>query len=99
MSCCTVPAPPPPPPPLQPPLPVDAVDLRDWEDYGINLDAPDSHPHAHDINIMLDALSKCLPGFNTEELDTALRDLPLPEPGTMGAISVQEAAEVSFINI
>ena len=51
MSCCTVPAPPPPPPPPQAPLPVDPVDLRDWEDYGMDVDALDSPPHAHDHRI------------------------------------------------
>ena len=51
-SCCTVP---PPPPPLQRPLPVDPVDLRDWEDFGIDPDASDFPPHAY-IDIALAAL-------------------------------------------
>ena len=57
MSCCTVPLfqLTPPPPPLQPPIPVDPVDLRDWEDYGIDPDAPYSPQHAHDIDIALAA--------------------------------------------
>ena len=79
MSCCTVPAPPPPPPPLQPPLTVDPVDLRDWEDYGIDRDALDSLPHARDIDFALSSLLKGLPGDNAEDLDTALKGLPLPK--------------------
>ena len=73
MSCCTIPAPPQPPPLLQPQLPVDPVDVRDWEDYGINLDAPDSPPHVHDIDIALAALLKGLLGFKAEELDSIER--------------------------
>ena len=89
-------SPPPPPLLLQPPLPVDPVDLRDWKDHGIDPGTPDSPPHAQDIDIALAALLKGLPGFNAEELDTVLNDLPLPEPWAKGGISVQEAAEVSF---
>ena len=108
-SCCTVPAPPPLPPPLsplqplppplQPPLFVDLVDLRDWEDYGINPDASDSPQHAHDVDIVLAAIWRAFPGFNAEKLDTALKGLPLPKPGSKGGISVQEATEVSFTNV
>ena len=39
------------------------------------------------------------PCFNAEGPDTALLDLPLPEPGAKGRITVQEAAEVSLTNI
>ena len=98
MSCCTVPAPPPPPLPLQPHF-VRTLSITETgkitDSTLIMPDAPDSPPHAHDIDI---ALAPC---FNAEELpvDTALLDLPLPEPGAKGGISVQEAAEVKFANI
>ena len=78
---------------------MDPVDLRDWKDYGIDPDAPDFSPHAYDIDVALAALLEGLPGFNAEELDTALKDFSLPEPGAKGVISDQEAAGVSFTNI
>ena len=46
---------------------------------------------------MLAALLKGLPGIDAEELDGMLKDLPMPEPGAKGGISVKEAAEVCFI--
>ena len=46
---------------------------------------------------MLAALLKGLPGIDAEELDGLLKDLPIPEPGAKGGISVKEAAEVCFI--
>ena len=58
-------------------------------------DVPDSLPHAHGVNIALAVLIQGLMGFNAEELDTALEDLPLLEPGGKGRISANEAAEVS----
>ena len=75
-------APPPPPPPLpsQPSHPVDPVDLRDWEDNGVDPDTPDSPTHADGIDIAFAALCRDLAGFNAEEFDTALKDLPLQEP-------------------
>ena len=49
---------------------------------------------------MVAALLKGLPGppgIDAEELDGLLKDLPMPEPGAKGGISVKEAAEVCFI--
>ena len=46
---------------------------------------------------MLAALLKGLPGIDAEELDGLLKDLPMPEPGAKGGISVKEVAEVCFI--
>jgi len=91
------PPPLPPPAPAQPPLPVDPVDRRDWEDYGFDQDVPGSPPSDVDIDIALAALLKGLPGINAEELDDLLKDLPMPEPGAKGGISVKEAAEVCCI--
>ena len=92
---CSAPTPPPPPAPAQPLLPVDPVDRRDWEDYGFDQDVPVSPPSADDIDIVLAALLKGLQGIDAEELDGLLKDLPMPEPGTKGEISVKEAAEVT----
>ena len=44
------------------------VDLREWEDYGIDQDAPDPPTSAHYFDIALAALLKGLPGFNAKEL-------------------------------
>ena len=63
MTLCAsaVPAGPPPPDPSQLPQPVDPVACRDWEDYGMDPDGPDS-PHASDdIDLVLAALMKGLP--------------------------------------
>ena len=54
-------------------------------------------PSDVDIDIALAALLKGLPGINAEELDDLLKDLPMPEPGAKGGISVKEAAEVCCI--
>ena len=54
-------------------------------------------PSDDDIDIVLAALLKGLPGIDAEELDGLLKDLPMPEPGAKGGISVKEAAEVCFI--
>ena len=89
--------PPPPPAPAQPPLPVDPVDRRDWEDYGFDEDVPSPPPCNDDLDIVLAALLKDLPDIDAEELDGLLKDLPMPEPGAKGGISVKEAAEVCFI--
>ena len=50
-----------------------------------------------DIDLALAALMKGLPGIDGAELETLLKDLPMPEPGTKDAISVKEAVEVSLI--
>ena len=60
MTLCAsaVPAATPPPDLSQLPQPVDPVDRRDWEDYGMDPDGPDS-PHASDdIDLALAALMK-----------------------------------------
>ena len=59
--CLFVPAATPLPDPSQLPQPVDPVDRRDWEDYGIDPDGHDS-PHASDdIDLALAAVMKGLP--------------------------------------
>ena len=76
---------------------MDPVDRRDWEDYGIDPDRPDSPLSGDDINLALAALMKGLPGIDGAELETLLKDLPMPEPGAKDGISVKEAVEVSLI--
>ena len=49
------------------------------------------HAHAIDIAFKLAAPMKDFPGFEAGELETALKDIPLPKPGAKGGISVQEA--------
>ena len=39
---------------------------------------------------------KGLPGIDGAELETLLKDLPMPEPGAKDGISVKEAVEVIF---
>ena len=68
------------------------------EDYGIDPDRPDSPLSGDDINLALAALMKGLPGIDGAELETLLKDLPMPEPGAKDGISVKEAVEVSFIS-
>ena len=60
---------------------------------------PGSATSGDDIDIVLAALLKGLQGIDTEELDGLLKDLPMPEPGAKGEISVKEAAEVTFIAV
>ena len=69
---------------------------RDWEDYGIDPDRPDSPLSGDDIDLALAALMKCLPGVDSAELETLLKDLPMHEPGAKDGISVKEV-EVSLI--
>ena len=76
---------------------MDQVDSRDWEDYGIDPDRPDSPLSGDDIDLALAALMKGLPGIDSAELETLLKDLPMPEPGAKDGISVKEAVEVSLI--
>ena len=71
------------------------MDRRDWEDYGIDPDRPDSPLSGDDIDLALAALMKGLPGIDGAELETLLKDLPMPEPGAKDGISVKEAVEVS----
>ena len=55
-------------PPHQSLLPVDPVDLRDREDYGMDPGTPDSLTHAHNITIeVAAALFEGFAGFNAEE--------------------------------
>ena len=70
---------------------------RDWEDYGIDPDRPDSPLLGDDINLALAALMKGVPGIDSAELETLLKDLPMPEPGAKDGISVKEAVEVILI--
>jgi len=96
-----------PPPPLPQPrqaVPLDEVDRRDLEDFGIDPDGPDpGHPdHLDPDDVDLDmiwaSLMKSLPLFdNANELDEMLKQLPLPSPGPTGGITVQEATEVDPI--
>ena len=58
---------------------------------------PGSPTSGDDIDIVLAALLKGLPGIDAEELDGLLKDLPMPELGANGEISVKKAAEVTFI--
>ena len=58
---------------------------------------PGSPTSSDDIDIVLAALLKGLPGIDAEELDGLLKDLPIPEQCAKGGISVKEAAEVCFI--
>ena len=89
---------PPPPAPAQQLLPVDPVDHRDWDDSGFDQDVPGFPPSdaSDDIDIVLTALLKGLPGINADGLKVLFKDLPMPEPGAKGGISVKEAAEVCF---
>ena len=72
------------------------MDRRDWEDYGIDQDRPDSPLSGDAIDFALAALMKGLPGIDGAELETLLKDLPMPEPGAKDGISVKEAVEVIF---
>jgi hypothetical protein len=102
LGFCAWAAPPPPPPPqAQVPVPLDAVDRRDLEDFGIDPDGPDPghpdllHPDGVDLDMVWTSLLKGLPLFNAaDELDELLKQLPMPSPGPTGGISVQEAIEV-----
>ena len=96
---CSAPPQLPPPAPAQPLLPVDPVDHRDWDKYGFDHDVPGFPPSdaSDDIDIMLTALLKGLPGINADELKVLFKDLPMPESGAKGGISVKEAAEVCFL--
>ena len=76
---------------------MDPVDRRDWKDYGIDPDRPDSPLSGDYIDLALAALMKGLPGIDSAELETLLKDLPMPEPSTKDGISVKEAVEVSLI--
>ena len=73
------------------------MDRRDWEDYGIDQDRPDSPLSGDDIDLALAAVMKGLQGIDSAELETLLKDLPMPEPSTKDGISVKEAVEVSLI--
>ena len=77
-----MPAPPPPPAPAQLPLLVDQVDHRDCEDYGIDPDRPDSPLSGDGIDLALAGLMKGLLGIDSAELETLLKDLSMPGPGT-----------------
>ena len=98
MTLCAsaVPAPPPPPAPAQLPQPVDPVDCRDWEDYGMDPDHGPDSPHASDdIDLAPAALMKGLQEIAADGLETLLNDFPMPEPGAKDGISVREAVKVS----
>ena len=100
---CAWAAPPPPPPPQpQQPVPLDADDRRDLEEFGIDPDGPDPghpdhhlRPHGDDMDMVWASLIKGLPLFDAaEKLDELLKQLPMPSPGPTGGISVQEAVQV-----
>ena len=95
-----MPALPQPPAPAQLPLLrlVDQVDHRDCEDYGIDPHRPDSPLSGDGIDLALAGLMKGLLGIDSAELETLLKDLSMPGPGTKDRISVKEAVEVSFIS-
>lgn len=73
------------------------MDRRDLEDYGIDPDGPDDPPTGEEIDPALSALLNGLPGVSAEDLEEMLKDLPLPETGATGGISVEEAVEVKNI--
>ena len=74
---------------------MDPVDSRDWEDYGMDPDGPDS-PHASDdIDLALAVLMKGLLEIAADELETLLNDIPMPKQLAKDGISVKEALEVS----
>ena len=75
---------------------MDPLDCRHWEDYGVDQDVPGSLPSDDDIYIVLAALLKGLQGIYAQELDGLLKDLPMPDSGAKGGISVKEAAMVCF---
>ena len=81
---CADPSPPPTPQPQQP-VPLDAVDHRDLDDFGINPDGPDlldlPCPDCVDLDMVLASLIKGLPEFDAEEMDQLLKQLPMPSPG------------------
>ena len=85
---CSAPPPPPQPSPAQQLL---------WILWIAETGRPVFPPSDDDINIMLAAVLKGLLGIDAEELDGLLKDLPLPELGAKGGISVKQAAEVCFI--
>ena len=92
MTLCAsaVPAAPPPQAPSPLPQPVDPVDHRDWEDYGMDPDGQDS-PHSSDaIDLALAALMKGLQEITGDELETLLNDLPMPEPGARMAFLLRK---------
>ena len=76
---------------------MDPGDRRDWEDYGIDPDRPDSPLSGDDIDLALAALMKGLPGIDSAEFKTLLKELPMTEPSTNNGISVKQAVEVSLI--
>ena len=41
---------------------------------------PGSPTSGDDIDVVLDVLLKGVPGIDAEELDSLLKDLPMPEP-------------------
>ena len=86
-----MPALPPPPAPAQLPVPllVDQVDHRDCEDYGIDPDRPDSPLSGDGIDLALAGRMKALLGIDSAELETLLKDLSMPGPGTKDRISVK----------
>ena len=81
------------------PQPVDPVDRRDWEDYGIDPYGPDFPLASNDIDLALAALMKSMQEIVADELETLLNDLPIPEPGAKDGISVKEAVEASTHDI
>ena len=76
----------------------EVMDLRDWDCYGMDQDAPDHFPPADDIDIVLAGQSKGLPDINAEELNTLLKDHPLSELGWKSGLGiyVQETVGVSL---
>ena len=60
---------------------MDPVDRRDWEDFGMDPDGPDSRHSSDDIDLPLAALMKSLQEIAVDGLETLLNDLPMPEQG------------------
>ena len=95
--CLAAPQPPQPPPRPSSPhssVPLDPWERRDLEDYGMDPDGRDESPAGEEMDPALSALLKGLPDISAEDLEDLLKDLPLPQPGATGGISVQEAVQV-----
>ena len=57
---------------------------------------PGSPTSGDDIDIVLAVLLKGLPGIDAEELDGLLKDLPMPELGANGEISVKPYSSIEM---
>ena len=51
-------------------------------------------PDGDEMDLALAALLKGIPGIGAEDLDDKLKDLPVPQGGATGGISIQEAPSI-----